>query len=143
MPQICNMRQTALLSLQRKACCGFYRPKNQSSISHRNWSAIHPSRPYIYCIYISGLHPNVPNRNPSIPIDPAGVSCFYTSKLWWLIGECRECRYLGVVVGGFRSLNKVHQDVTSLAVPINYATHVLARTDLLLIQRYLAFVQRP
>jgi hypothetical protein len=32
--------------------------------------------------------------------------------------------------------------VTSLAVPINYATDVLARTGLLLQQRYLAFVQR-
>jgi hypothetical protein len=28
MPQSCDMGQTALLPLRRKACCGFFRPKN-------------------------------------------------------------------------------------------------------------------
>jgi hypothetical protein len=28
MPQICDMGQTALLPLRRKACCGFFHPKN-------------------------------------------------------------------------------------------------------------------
>jgi hypothetical protein len=28
MPQICDMGQTALLPLRRKACCGFFRPEN-------------------------------------------------------------------------------------------------------------------
>jgi hypothetical protein len=31
MPQICDMGQTALLHLQRKACCGFFRPKNPTA----------------------------------------------------------------------------------------------------------------
>jgi hypothetical protein len=31
MPQICNMGQTALLPLRRKACCGFFRPKNPTA----------------------------------------------------------------------------------------------------------------
>jgi hypothetical protein len=31
MPQICDMGQTALLPLRRKACCGFFRPKNPTA----------------------------------------------------------------------------------------------------------------
>jgi hypothetical protein len=31
MPQICDMTQTALLPLRRKACCGFFRPKNPTA----------------------------------------------------------------------------------------------------------------
>jgi hypothetical protein len=31
MPQICDMGQAALLPLRRKACCGFFRPKNPTA----------------------------------------------------------------------------------------------------------------
>jgi hypothetical protein len=31
MPQICDMGQTALLPLRRKACCGFFHPKNPTA----------------------------------------------------------------------------------------------------------------
>jgi hypothetical protein len=31
MPQICDMGQTAVLPLRRKACCGFFRPKNPTA----------------------------------------------------------------------------------------------------------------
>jgi hypothetical protein len=31
MPQICDMGQTGLLPLRRKACCGFFRPKNPTA----------------------------------------------------------------------------------------------------------------
>jgi hypothetical protein len=31
MPQSCDIGQTALLPLQRKACCGFFRPKNPAA----------------------------------------------------------------------------------------------------------------
>jgi hypothetical protein len=31
MPQICDMGQTALLPFRRKACCGFFRPKNPTT----------------------------------------------------------------------------------------------------------------
>src|SRR5215510_11077936 len=31
MPQICDMGQTALLPFRRKACCGFFRPKNPTA----------------------------------------------------------------------------------------------------------------
>jgi hypothetical protein len=33
MPQICDMGQTALLSLRRKACCEFFRPKNPTALA--------------------------------------------------------------------------------------------------------------
>jgi hypothetical protein len=32
MPQICDMGQTALLPLRRKACWGFFRPKNRTGL---------------------------------------------------------------------------------------------------------------
>jgi hypothetical protein len=33
MPQSCDMRQTALLPLRKKACCGFFRPKNPMALA--------------------------------------------------------------------------------------------------------------
>jgi hypothetical protein len=33
MPQTCDMGQTVLLSLRRKACCGFFRPKNPTALA--------------------------------------------------------------------------------------------------------------
>jgi hypothetical protein len=33
MPEICDMGQMALLPLRRKACCGFFRPKNQTALA--------------------------------------------------------------------------------------------------------------
>jgi hypothetical protein len=38
MPQICNMRQTALLPFRRKACWGFFRPKK----IRRLWPGLNP-----------------------------------------------------------------------------------------------------
>jgi hypothetical protein len=46
MPQICAMGQTALLSLRRKACCGFFfRQKNPTAICPVRAGMLNPLAP--------------------------------------------------------------------------------------------------
>jgi hypothetical protein len=70
MPQICDMGQAASLPLRRKACCGFFRPKNPTAAAR-----IEPA-----ILGTRGQHANY-LITEAANIHPVGLSRFWHRRL--------------------------------------------------------------
>jgi hypothetical protein len=82
MPQSCNMGQTALLPLRRKACCGFFRPKNPTASAGIEPAILGTKVERVLVMIQRRIH--VENRMPNISSQKMQVK---TTKCYEQLGQ--------------------------------------------------------